>query len=142
VTILITERLIFRRWRQSDLEPFARMNQDRRVMEFMPALLSPRESDLLVDRIKAHFREQGFGLCAVELRQHGYTIQPMISATPDFQKATVSGATSFTGYSLQNGRVNLLRASRTAEPYTHLVTVRRHWSKFRPRRRLPRSGKT
>ena len=38
-------------------------------MEFMPALLSPQESDLLVERIEVHFREHGFGLCAVELRK-------------------------------------------------------------------------
>jgi ribosomal-protein-alanine N-acetyltransferase len=44
------------------------MNADARVMEFMPALLSREESDALVDRIEAHFRLHGFGLCAVELR--------------------------------------------------------------------------
>jgi ribosomal-protein-alanine N-acetyltransferase len=38
-------------------------------MEFMPARLVPAESDLMVDRIESHFREHGFGLYALELRQ-------------------------------------------------------------------------
>jgi RimJ/RimL family protein N-acetyltransferase len=36
-------------------------------MKFLPGTLSPKESDLLIDRIEAHFRQHGFGLCAVEL---------------------------------------------------------------------------
>jgi RimJ/RimL family protein N-acetyltransferase len=71
--ILETDRLILRPWQASDRAPFARMNADPRVMEFMPSLLSLEESNLLVDRIKAHFREHGFGLFAAELRKdHGF----------------------------------------------------------------------
>ena len=68
-TPLTTERLILRPWRESDREPFARMNADPRVMEFMPHVLSREESDSVADRIEAHFGEHGFGLCAVELRR-------------------------------------------------------------------------
>ena len=35
-----TERLVLRHWRESDREPFAQLNADPRVMEFMPAPLS------------------------------------------------------------------------------------------------------
>ncbi len=38
-------------------------------MEFMPARLSPGESDLMVDRIENQFRQHGFGLYALELRR-------------------------------------------------------------------------
>ena len=38
--ILISERLILRHWRESDREPFARVNADLRVMEYMPHALS------------------------------------------------------------------------------------------------------
>jgi RimJ/RimL family protein N-acetyltransferase len=69
MSIVTTERLILRRWRESDREAFARLNADPRVMEFLPALLSREESDGMVDRIEKHFEERGFGLCAVELRQ-------------------------------------------------------------------------
>ena len=67
MVVLQTERLILRHWQPSDREPFSRINADPRVMEFMQGTLSREESDLLVDRIEAHFREHGFGLCAVEL---------------------------------------------------------------------------
>jgi RimJ/RimL family protein N-acetyltransferase len=63
-----TDRLMLRRWRDSDREPFARINADPRVMEFFPAALTRDETDILVDRIEAHFVEHGFGLWAVELR--------------------------------------------------------------------------
>jgi RimJ/RimL family protein N-acetyltransferase len=67
--ILSTERPVLRPWRDSDREPFARMNADVRVMESFPSRLSRQESDSLVDTIEAHFREHGFGVYAAELRQ-------------------------------------------------------------------------
>ena len=68
---MTTKRLILRHWRGSDQEPFARLNTDPRVMEFMPRILSKQESDALAERIEAHFRQHGFGLYAAELRQSG-----------------------------------------------------------------------
>lgn len=68
---LNTDRLILRRWRDSDREPFARMNADARVMEFFAECLSRGQSDALVDGFEAHFREHGFGACAAELRRNG-----------------------------------------------------------------------
>jgi RimJ/RimL family protein N-acetyltransferase len=62
-----TERLILRRWRDSDREPFALMNADPRVMEFMPQRLSTAESDRFADSIEAAFERSAFGLCAAEL---------------------------------------------------------------------------
>jgi RimJ/RimL family protein N-acetyltransferase len=65
---LNTERLLLRRWREADREPFARMNADSRVMEYFPAPLTRAESDALVDRIEAHFAEHGWGVWAAEIR--------------------------------------------------------------------------
>lgn len=67
--IIRTERLILRRWRDSDREQFARMNRDPAVMEHFPALLSREESDALVDRAEAHLEQHGFGPWAAELRE-------------------------------------------------------------------------
>jgi RimJ/RimL family protein N-acetyltransferase len=64
-----TERMVLRAWQMSDRAEFARLNSDVRVMEFMPARLSPVESDLFLDRIEQHFFKYGFGLYAVDLRQ-------------------------------------------------------------------------
>src|SRR6202035_2858614 len=49
-----TERLILRRWRDSDRQPFADINADLRVMEHFPATLTREESDRFLDRIEAH----------------------------------------------------------------------------------------
>jgi RimJ/RimL family protein N-acetyltransferase len=64
---LRTERLLLRRWLPGDRVPFARMNCDPRVVEFLPAALSREESDAVADRIEAHFDRHGFGLWAVEI---------------------------------------------------------------------------
>jgi RimJ/RimL family protein N-acetyltransferase len=84
---LTTERLILRRWREADRETFARMNADRRVMEFFPDPLSREESDLLMGRIEAHFEQHGFGLYAVELRRNHLFIGYVGLAVPTFQAA-------------------------------------------------------
>ena len=68
---LETARLILRHWRDTDREPFARINADPRVMRHFPALLSRAESDALIERMVAHFAEHGFGLFAAELRDTG-----------------------------------------------------------------------
>jgi ribosomal-protein-alanine N-acetyltransferase len=63
---LSTKRLLLRRWRPADREPFAALNADLRVVEFLPAPLTREESDRLADRIEGHFAERGFGLWAIE----------------------------------------------------------------------------
>ncbi|MEU4512666.1 GNAT family N-acetyltransferase [Nonomuraea wenchangensis] len=62
-----TERLIMRRWREEDREPFAAMNADPEVMEHFPAPLTREQSDTLVDRIERHFDERGYSLWALEV---------------------------------------------------------------------------
>lgn len=62
-----TERLLLRRWREADLEPFAALNADPRVTEFMPAALTRAESDALTARLEAHHEEHRFGPWAVEV---------------------------------------------------------------------------
>ncbi len=64
---LTTERLVLRRWLDCDRQPFQRLNADPQVMEFMPGLLAPEESDELIDRSEQHFERHGFGPFAVEL---------------------------------------------------------------------------
>jgi RimJ/RimL family protein N-acetyltransferase len=64
---LRTERLLLRRWRAADLEPFASINADPAVMEHFPALLSLEQSAALIARIERCFEDRGYGLWAVEL---------------------------------------------------------------------------
>lgn len=65
--LLRGKRLLLRPWVDADVEPFAAMNADARVMEHMPSVLSRTESAALVARIRAHFDAHGFGLWAVEV---------------------------------------------------------------------------
>jgi RimJ/RimL family protein N-acetyltransferase len=68
---LITNRILLRRWQESDREPFRALNVDARVMEFFPALLKPDESDQAITRVELHFERHGFGFYAAELIETG-----------------------------------------------------------------------
>jgi RimJ/RimL family protein N-acetyltransferase len=65
--VIITPRLLLRPWREEDLEAFAALNADKRVMEFLPNVHSTAESNALAVRIREHFDRHGFGLWAVEV---------------------------------------------------------------------------
>lgn len=64
---LRTERLLLRRWRAADRAPFAALNADPRVVEFLPGPLSRAESDALAARIDALVAQHGFAPWAVEV---------------------------------------------------------------------------
>lgn len=66
--LLETRRLLLRRWRESDLEPFAAMNADPAVMEFFPHPLDRVRSDALARAADAAFDVDGYGLWAVEVK--------------------------------------------------------------------------
>jgi len=65
--VLHTDRLILRPWRESDLEPFAQINADPRVMEFYPQVLTRQESDALAEKFQREFAERGYGFWVVEV---------------------------------------------------------------------------
>ena len=62
-----SDRMLVRPWQPADLDAFARMNADPRVMRYFPETLSAKQSTAFAQRIAAHFEEYGFGLWAVEL---------------------------------------------------------------------------
>jgi RimJ/RimL family protein N-acetyltransferase len=67
VTSLRTDRLLLRRWRDADRDPFAALNADAAVVEHLQGPLSRERSDAFVDRIEAHWESEGWGLWAVEV---------------------------------------------------------------------------
>ena len=74
---LKTDRLRLRRWLPADRAPFAALNADPRVTEYLPGPLSPEESDALVARLDAHFTpcvEIGWRL-GTEHWGHGYATE-------------------------------------------------------------------
>ena len=65
---LRTSRLVLRGWRPEELEPFAALNADPRVMQYFLTTLTREQSDAFVrERIVPHFADHGFGLWAVEV---------------------------------------------------------------------------
>lgn len=66
-----TGRLVMRRWRDADRQPFAELNGDPGTLVFFPATLTRAESDAFVDRMEAGFEERGYGLWALEVKQTG-----------------------------------------------------------------------
>ncbi len=69
-----TERLLMRRWLESDREPFAALNCDPETMRYFPSTLDRAASDAFVDRIESLFETQGYGLWALEVRETGQFI--------------------------------------------------------------------
>jgi RimJ/RimL family protein N-acetyltransferase len=67
-TELQTDLLLLRRWQPTDRAPFAALNADPRVNEYLPGPLSQKQSDELATRIDADFDQHGFGLWAVEVQ--------------------------------------------------------------------------
>jgi ribosomal-protein-alanine N-acetyltransferase len=72
-----TERLLLREWENQDLETFANINRDPKVMEFMPGLLTLEETSNWMNKIKQHFVKYRYGYWAVTLKNSdeliGYT---------------------------------------------------------------------
>src|SRR5579862_1114760 len=67
--VIETDRLILRRWQSSDLEPFAGLNADPRVMEFFPATLSRSQTEAMIAAVEERITRYGFGLWATELKE-------------------------------------------------------------------------
>ncbi len=66
-TVVETGRLVLRRWRSEDLEPFAAMNADPEVMRwFTSGPLDRERSDALARRLDAGFDADGYGRAAVQ----------------------------------------------------------------------------
>ncbi|WP_030254745.1 MULTISPECIES: GNAT family N-acetyltransferase [Streptomyces] len=68
---LRTERLLIRRWRESDLAPWAAMNADPEVREHLGDPLTRERSDASVARFEAAIEQRGYGWLAVEVRESG-----------------------------------------------------------------------
>ncbi|MFJ1581645.1 GNAT family N-acetyltransferase [Streptomyces sp. NPDC088147] len=68
---LRTDRLTLRRWRDSDLEPWAVMNADPEVREHLGDVLTREQSEASVALYQAKFDQRGYGWWAVEVRATG-----------------------------------------------------------------------
>ena len=85
MSVLNTERLRLRQWRDDDRPAFAEMNADPAVARYLPSVLTRAQSDATLDRIVAHFAAHGFGLWAVEVRDGAELIGFTGLARPRFE---------------------------------------------------------
>lgn len=81
---LTTDRLILRPWGEADLEPFALMNADPRVMEHFPGVMSPEDSERSYKTFMRHFEKYGWGFWAAHLKQANEFIGLIGIANIDF----------------------------------------------------------
>ncbi|WP_417417415.1 GNAT family N-acetyltransferase [Hoeflea sp.] len=73
MTLLRTERLILRNWRESDRELFHLVNSDDRVMEFFAVRRNRAEADAMMDRLAAGIAKNGYGFAAIEIAETAET---------------------------------------------------------------------
>ncbi|MDM0112212.1 GNAT family N-acetyltransferase [Variovorax sp. J22R133] len=64
---LRTSRLLLRDWRPEDEAPFATLNADAEVTEFLLGPMSREQSDAQIRSFREHFAREGFGRWAVEV---------------------------------------------------------------------------
>ncbi|CAA0085181.1 Uncharacterised protein [BD1-7 clade bacterium] len=63
---ILTARLRLRQWRDDDLQSFARMGNDPRVMAHFPNLLTQQQSDDLAHHLAQKIQQQGWGVWVIE----------------------------------------------------------------------------
>ena len=68
---LRTERLLLRGWRDTDLDPWAALNADPQVREFLGGPLTREESAAAMARFRATIQARGWGWWAVEVVETG-----------------------------------------------------------------------
>jgi len=69
--VLETPRLILRQWRDADLDAWAEMNADPRVMEFFPALYDRARAEGTAASMREEIERDGYGFWAVEIKATG-----------------------------------------------------------------------
>tara|TARA_R100001591_G_scaffold2681_2_gene6771 strand:+ start:6167 stop:6706 length:540 start_codon:yes stop_codon:yes gene_type:complete len=62
-----SNRLGFRKFNDSDLNPFFEINSDPEVMKHFPSVLNIEQTELLIKKINNHIEEHGYGFFAVDL---------------------------------------------------------------------------
>lgn len=66
-----TERLILRRWKDSDRPAFAAICADPEVMQWLGGVLTPEQAGERIDRVEATFERVGYGRFLIERKADG-----------------------------------------------------------------------
>ena len=74
MTVIETERLRLRIWKEADVEPYYQMHQDPRVIEFLPGSLSIEEVKQFITDQNSCFLQHQYAFWAVEEKIRGAMI--------------------------------------------------------------------
>lgn len=66
--VVTTPRLLLRQWQDTDAVAFAALTADPEVMRHFPSVLTRKQSDQLVARMREGISKRGWGFWAVQLR--------------------------------------------------------------------------
>lgn len=72
--IFTSERLGFRNWTMEDLSVFAEINADTEVMEHFPKPLTKKETAEFIERLRNHYKKNGYNYFATEVLASGELI--------------------------------------------------------------------
>ncbi|MFZ4115499.1 MAG: GNAT family N-acetyltransferase [Chthoniobacterales bacterium] len=67
-TIITTERLILRTWKEEDVEVYFQINQDPKVIEFLPGSLTIDQVRKFMEAMNRHQQDHSYTLWATELK--------------------------------------------------------------------------
>jgi len=72
MTIIIeTERLVLRTWQKQDADAYFQINQDPKVIEFLPRSLTMEQANDFIPAVNHHGERHGYTLWAAELKETG-----------------------------------------------------------------------
>lgn len=66
--VVETKRLVLRTFKESDCDAMTLINQDRKVMEYFPAIGDRKQTIAHIKRIMDHQQQYGYSLYAVEIK--------------------------------------------------------------------------
>ena len=69
--IFKSKRLGFRNWKKTDLDEFAKINENPKVMEYFPKTLTLNETENFIERTMKNFNEKGYNYFATEILETG-----------------------------------------------------------------------
>jgi RimJ/RimL family protein N-acetyltransferase len=70
-TIIETERLVLRTWQKQDADAYFQINQDQKVIEFLPRSLTMEQVNDFIPAVNHHGERHGYTLWAAELKETG-----------------------------------------------------------------------
>lgn len=80
-----TERLLLRTWKESDREPYVRINADPVVRRFYPDLNTPERTNASIDRYIERWHHDGISFFVVERKADGAFIGDVGVSRLDFE---------------------------------------------------------